>query len=55
MIEKDLRKINVEVSNECWKKLKILSVQKEISLSQCVKDVLERSVQSKKYDIEVTE
>lgn len=47
MSKDELRKINVEVSNECWKKLKIISIQKEISLSECVKDILEKSVSRK--------
>ncbi len=47
MLEKDLKKVTVEVSNDCWKKLKILSIQKEISLTQCVRDLLERSMGKK--------
>lgn len=41
------KKVSVEVSNECWKKLKIISIQKEITLQELVKDILDRSVSKK--------
>ncbi len=56
MSKDELKKLNVLVSNECWKKLKILSIQKEISLAECVKDILERSVGRKQIEeVRVTE
>jgi hypothetical protein len=54
MKEKDLKNISVSVSNDCWKKLKILSIQKEISLLEQVREILERSV-SKKNILETEE
>lgn len=50
MSKVELKKINVEVTNECWKKLKILSIQKEVSLPQLVKEVLEKAVSKKQFD-----
>lgn len=47
MQETNIKKITLEVSNDCWKKLKILSIQKEISLQDCVKDILEKSMMKK--------
>lgn len=43
MSKKELKKISVEVTNECWKKLKIASVQKETTLQQLVKEILEKN------------
>jgi predicted DNA binding CopG/RHH family protein len=48
-INKD-KNINIEISHECWKKLKILSIHKDITLQQVVRDILE-SGSSKKKDI----
>lgn len=47
MTKEELKNISVGVTNECWKKLKILSIQKEITLAECVKDILEKSVSRK--------
>lgn len=56
MKEEVLRKLNLEISNECWKRLKILSIQKEVTLQQCVKDLLERLMNKKSMqEVEVTE
>lgn len=40
----NLRKITVEISNECWKELKVISIRKEISLGSYVAEVLEKHV-----------
>jgi hypothetical protein len=48
--EKDLKNISLRVTNDCWKKLKILSIQKEISLQEYVKDILEKSITKKTFD-----
>jgi len=40
-------RIQATVTKECWKQLKILAVQREITLQQAVKDVLERSMSKK--------
>ena len=42
------------VTNEVWKKLKILSVMKEISLPELVTQVLETFVAKKKFEGEET-
>jgi hypothetical protein len=47
MSKEDIKKFSVEVSKECYKKLKILSIQKDLSLPTLVKDILERSVAKK--------
>lgn len=55
MKEEVLKKLNIEINNECWKKLKILSIQKEISLNQCVKELLEKIMSKKSIsEIEVS-
>lgn len=41
------KKVTAEVSHECWKALKILAVQKEVSLQLVVADILERSMKKK--------
>ena len=45
--EEILKKISVEVSNDCWKKIKIISIQKEQTLQEAVRDILEKSVSKK--------
>jgi predicted DNA binding CopG/RHH family protein len=39
---KEDKKITASVSHECWKALKVLAVQKEVSLQVVVREVLER-------------
>lgn len=51
MSKVELKNINVEVSNEVWKKIKILSIQEEISLPEKVKNILERAVSKKHFEI----
>lgn len=46
-----LKNINVEISNECWKKIKILSIQKETTFQELAREILEKSVQTKKYEL----
>ena len=52
MSKEESKSISTEVSKEVWKKLKIVSVQKEISLPALVKDILERSVSKKSIETE---
>lgn len=54
MLQDDIKVSNVSVSKDCLKKLKIISIQKDIKLSQLIKDILERSV-SKKNILDETE
>lgn len=42
------KSLSLEVSKETWKKLKVLSIQKEISLPELCKDVLEKFVGGKR-------
>lgn len=46
-----LKLVSTYISKESWKKLKILSVQKDLSFSQCVREVLEKCVSNKKMEI----
>ncbi len=48
--EKKGKDVKGEVSVEVWKKLKILSIQKDISLSEMVTLALESFVAKKKFD-----
>lgn len=52
MSKEELKKVATEVSKECLKKLKIISIQKEITLSAYIKEVLERSVSKKSFEVE---
>jgi macrodomain Ter protein organizer (MatP/YcbG family) len=47
---KDTKNINIEVHQDIWKKLKILSVHKDLTLQDVVRDILEKSVSSKKLE-----
>jgi hypothetical protein len=42
--------VKCRVNKEVWKKLKILSISKEITLDELVKQVLESFVSKKKID-----
>ena len=52
-MSEELKKISVEVSNDCWKKIKIYSVDKEITLQEAVRDILEKAVGTKKFEVNV--
>lgn len=52
MSKNDFKKISIEVSSKDWKKLKILSIQKGISLSDHILDILEKSLSKKENQIE---
>lgn len=49
-MSKDLKALQTEVSKECWKKLKKISIDREISLPMLVREILEKMVTLKKYD-----
>lgn len=55
MIKKELKKLSVEVSVDCWKKLKILSITKELALNVLVREILEKSVAGKKFNVDIPE
>jgi hypothetical protein len=44
---KEDKKITASVSHEVWKALKVLAVQKEVSLQLVVQDILHKSMQKK--------
>ena len=50
MSKEELKKVGTEVSKECLKKLKILAIQKEITLQECLRNILEKSMSSKKME-----
>lgn len=50
MSKENIKSIPAEVSKECWKKLKIMAIQKDISLGQLVKDILEKSMSKQKFE-----
>jgi hypothetical protein len=52
---KDTKNINIEVSKECWKVIKKISIDKEITLQEVVRDILERSMQKKIKAIDSSE
>jgi len=55
MSRDNMKKVTAEVSKECWKTLKVLAVQKEISLQLVVQEILERSISKKSKLAEVVE
>jgi macrodomain Ter protein organizer (MatP/YcbG family) len=55
MSKENMKKISAVISQELWKKIKILSVQREISLSQQITSLLERSVSNKKIETTINE
>lgn len=55
MSREDLKKVTAEVNKETWKALKVLAVQKEVSLQQVVQDILEKSMSKKSKLLEVAE
>jgi hypothetical protein len=49
MSDNNIRNIsNVKVSNDCFKALKKLAIDKETSLQKVVQDILERTMSKKK-------
>jgi hypothetical protein len=52
-MNKDLKKVGTEVSKECLKKLKITAIQKEIHLTELLRDILEKFVSRKVTETEV--
>jgi ATP-dependent Clp protease adapter protein ClpS len=48
---KDTKSINVEIKIEHWKRLKIMSIEKNITLQEVVNEILERFVYKKAKSI----
>lgn len=49
------KNLTVQVSMETWKKLKIISIQKDLSLNKLVSELLEKVANSKKGSVEVVD
>jgi hypothetical protein len=47
---KGTKNINIEISIDCWKKLKIISISKDMTLQDVVREVLEKHVTSKRVN-----
>lgn len=54
MLNKDTKNINIMVTTECWKKLKIISIDKDMTLQEVVRDILERHINKQRNKSEVT-
>ncbi len=52
---KSIKRLSAEVSKDCWKKLKIISIQKEITVTKVVEQILERAVGNNKKSIVIDE
>lgn len=52
---KDTKNINIEVSKECWKVIKKISIDKEITLQEVVRDILEKVTSKKSRTVETNE
>ena len=50
MSKDNIKPIQSEVSVEVWKKLKIVAIQKDLTLPQLVREILERSMSNKKFE-----
>lgn len=46
-MRKDTKVINVEVSFECWKKLKLITINRDTTLQIVINEILEKSVSRK--------
>lgn len=49
---KDTKNINIEISMECWRKLKIISISKDMTLQDVVREVLEKHVSKKNVEVQ---
>lgn len=52
MAKENIKTLSVEVNKETWKKLKIMSVQRELTLPELIRELLEKITSNKKYDLE---
>lgn len=44
---KNTKNINIEINHDCWKRLKIISIDRDITLQEVVRDILERATNKK--------
>ncbi len=52
MSKESLKKVGTEVNNETLKKLKILAINKDLTLAQYLREILEKSISKKSAAIE---
>lgn len=52
---KNTKNINIEINYECWKKLKILSIDKDMTLQEVVRDILEKVTNKKSIKTNIEE
>jgi hypothetical protein len=55
MAKDEYKKITVEVRKEVWISLKMMSLQKDVSLQHILEDIIEKSVSRKGKQLEVIE
>lgn len=56
MAKAESKNINIEVSYETWKRLKIVSIEKDITMQDVVREVLDKFVSKKgKQEIDTQE
>lgn len=48
---KDTKNINIEINMECWRKLKLVSVSRDMTLQDVVSEILEKSVSKKVIEV----
>ena len=50
-MRKDIKNINIEISKEVWTKLKLISVSKDMTLQDVVREILDKSVSKKVIEV----
>lgn len=51
-MRKDSKNINIEISNDSWKKLKIISINKDMTLQDVIREILDNAVSKRKINHE---
>ena len=55
MAKDEYKKITVEVRKDVWISLKMMSLQKDVSLQHILEDIIEKSLSRKNKQLEVVE
>jgi hypothetical protein len=50
MSKEFVKSISSEVSKEVWKRLRVLAIQKELTLPKLIQEILEKHVNQKRYE-----
>lgn len=50
MSKENVKTLSIEITKETWKKLKIISIQREITLVELSREILEKSVSKKNVE-----